>query len=209
MKISFHNLFILLPLAILAGCSESQDNPDSINDFLANPRELSPSNIHIDFDGDGIIDKIFVSGLKGTATDLKKVKTLVHPWPFDKQGVNTEDLSSGSKNNFYIVLSKTKTGYIVSDANPISILDTEAAQELFAVKKSRYRSLGLTRSMKKPKVTYWASRQRLGSTHISTGTEKLLPSLNHLRPPECGDNSVIRYVMLQDQMRSLRWQDIL
>ena len=143
MRQPFLFLYVLLPSILVMACAKSQEEPDAINKFMTNPREVSPSNIKIDFDGDGTTDKAIISQLKGTATSLSKIITVVHPWPFNKQSVNTDDLSAGSKNNFYIILSQTKTGYVINDANPISILDTEAAQKLFVVKKDKLSEMGL------------------------------------------------------------------
>lgn len=143
MKQPFIHICVLLLLTLIAACAESVEASATVKKFMLNSHELSPAKIQIDFDGDGIADNIVVSGLKGSTTELSKTVTLVRPWVFDKHNVNTTDLAAGSKNNFYIVLSKTKAGYVVSDANPISILDTEAAQELFAVKKGELTEIGL------------------------------------------------------------------
>lgn len=144
MKRSLLSLFLPLSLLFVVSCSASGEDSSAINKFLINPHELSPKSIQIDFDGDGIPDKVLVTGLKGSAIELSKIDTLVRPWQFNQSQVNTSDLSAGSKKNFFIVLSKTNAGYVVSDANPISILDTEAAQELFTVKKSELNEMGLS-----------------------------------------------------------------
>lgn len=134
-------LCISLVLTLASGCAESREE-SAISGFLVRPYELSPEKLQIDFDGDGSIDKIIVAGLRGSPTELAEIAPLVRPWEFDKN-IDTRDLGYGSRNNFYIVLSKTKNGYVVSDANPISILDTEAAQELFAVEHSALAEMGL------------------------------------------------------------------
>jgi hypothetical protein len=144
MKQPFFHLCVLLSLTLITACAESVEASAAVKTFMLNPHELSPAKIQIDFDGDGIADNVIVSGLKGSTAELSKTVTLVRPWIFDKQNVNATDLAAGSKNNFYIVLSKTKIAYVVSDANPISILDTEAAQGLFAAKKNSLTEMGLS-----------------------------------------------------------------
>jgi hypothetical protein len=129
-------------------CAQSQE---ALRKFLANSHELSPKNVQVDFDGDGVADKIVVTGLRGSAIELTKTITLVHPWEHDKNAANIGDLAAGSKTNFYIVLSGTSASYVIHDANPISILDTDAAQELFVVKGSEIAENGLADLNKKAK----------------------------------------------------------
>lgn len=142
MKQTFLHLWVLLSLILVAACAES-DEPDVVTQFFVAPQNLSPEKIKVDFDGDGTPDKILLTGLKGSASELSRSKTLLHPWIFDKQSIKSSDLATGSKNNFYIVLSGSKAGYVINDANPISILDTEAAQELFTVTKNAIADMGL------------------------------------------------------------------
>jgi len=113
----YHSLLLsLIPASLYAA---PVNVPAALQKFFINPHELSPKSIQIDFDGDSTADKILITGLKGSALELSKIETLIRPWEFDKQQVNTTDLTAGSKSNFYIVLSGTKTGYVISDANPV------------------------------------------------------------------------------------------
>ena len=139
----FLYLCILLSLSVITAHAESQEESVTLKKLLVNPRQLSPAKIQIDFDGDGTADTVIVCGLKGSAAELSKSASLVRPWLFDRQNVNSSDLTTGSTNNFYIVLSKTKSRYVVSDANPISILDTEAAKALFAVRNNDLAEMGV------------------------------------------------------------------
>jgi hypothetical protein len=126
---------------LVTACAQSQEE---LRKFFVDPHELSPTNIQVDFDGDGVVDKVVLTGLKGSAIDLPKTTKLVHPWAYDKNMANMADLAVGSKTNFYIVLSKTSASYVIHDANLISILDTEAAQELFVVKGNELSDNGLS-----------------------------------------------------------------
>ena len=134
----FTRLVILL-LGAIATCAESQEKKAAIDEFLVNSWELSPSRFLLDFDGDGISDRVRVGGLIGLASDLRKVETLVHPWHY--RGKVSDDLTQGSKSSFHIVLSASGDSYVIHDANPISILDTGAAQSLFAVPANRLAEL--------------------------------------------------------------------
>ncbi|MEJ2612480.1 MAG: hypothetical protein P8179_21070 [Candidatus Thiodiazotropha sp.] len=142
MKQSILHLCILLSLTLVAACANSEE-PGKITKFLVAPQKLSPEKISVDFDGDGATDQILVTGLKGSTAELLKNIVLIHPWEFDEKRTNTANLAAGSKNSFYIILSSTKCAYIVNDANPISILDTDAARDLFAVKKNEILEMGL------------------------------------------------------------------
>lgn len=133
---------------LVMACAQSQE---ASRKFFVDPRELSPINVQVDFDGDGVVDKVVLTGLRGSAIELAKTVTLVHPWEYDKNAANLADLTAGSKTNFYIVLSKTGASYVIHDANSISILDTEAAQELFVVKGNELSENGLAELKKEAK----------------------------------------------------------
>ncbi len=140
-RLALH-LCILLSLTLVSICAISEET-EKIAKFLVAPQKLSPDKIRVDFDGDGATDEIFVTGLKGSEAELLKNIVLIRPWEFDKKRTNTADLAAGSKNSFYILLSSTKSAYIVNDANPVSILDTDAARDLFAFKKRDILDMGL------------------------------------------------------------------
>ena len=138
-----------LLLGLIAACAQSQSTTTGIDDFLQQPWELSPRKIQVDFDGDSIADRILVAGLKGQVADLQKLNPLIHPWPY--AGKVQQNLAHGSKRSFHIVLSANNRGYVIRDANPISLLDTHAARELFVLTGDQSTAAGLKTQSPKPR----------------------------------------------------------
>ena len=114
-------------------------------------RDRSPNHYSGDFNGDGKLDTLYVVSTQGAVNQLPADVKLVRPWPLNDGVSIKNDLTSGAHNSLAIVLGGMKGGVLLYDSNPISILDTEAAQSITVVKKSDVASLEEPELAKKAK----------------------------------------------------------
>lgn len=106
-------------------------------------QDHSPNILHGDFDGDGAPDLLAVVTVRGMAGDLPAGVHLVLPWPPNAEVVPSDNLAQGSRVGLLVIpaAGNATEAYLLHDANPISILDTEAALELSVVPHSELSAL--------------------------------------------------------------------
>ncbi|HTF98195.1 MAG TPA: hypothetical protein VL995_18805 [Cellvibrio sp.] len=81
-----------------------------------------------DVDGDGKSDVVEVVTIGNTA-QLPPSINLVTPWAQNDQGATVSSVATGSHNNLLITLGNSRQ-FLIHDVNEISVLDTDAAQDI-------------------------------------------------------------------------------
>lgn len=99
--------------------------------------DRSPNTFRGDFNGDGVTDLLALVTPRANAGDLPAAVQLVRPWPLNAGVTPSDDLTRGARIGLAVVHGATdgapEAAFLLHDLNPISILDTDAARELFVV----------------------------------------------------------------------------
>lgn len=101
-----------------------------IDQHLFSTRTPISNEIKFDIDGDGKADSAEWATISKNAQSLPQGITLASPWELnDGSGVKSHPLHGGSQNNVLVTLGNAKQ-FLIHDVNDVSLLDTDAAQEI-------------------------------------------------------------------------------
>lgn len=129
----------------LAACAKTEiSNSDLIatNSQAIFSDRKSVSNNH-DIDGDGKTDLVELVKFSKVVNGIPSTIKLITPWPLtDEINQKSHDLKKGSHNNLLVTLGNSHQ-FLIHDMNAVSLLDTEAAQDLSLISKVELPELDL------------------------------------------------------------------
>jgi len=96
-----------------------------------------------DIDGDGKSDVVELVNIAKQIQILPSAITLITPWALtDETAEKSSQLKNGSHNNVLVSFGNSKQ-FLIHDVNAVSLLDTDAAQEINVSPKSELEGLDL------------------------------------------------------------------
>lgn len=148
MNINVFGFSLLFSCVALNACAKTEnatehtlDNKETATEVVfVNRKALSGTH---DIDGDGKNDVVEVVNISENLQALPSSIILVTPWaPTSEDSEKPHQFKTGSDNNVLVTLGNSKQ-FLMHDKNEISILDTEAAQEINVTRKSELGTLDL------------------------------------------------------------------
>jgi hypothetical protein len=104
-----------------------------------------------DIDGNGQPDLVELVTISKNMQGLPSTTILITPWVLnDESAAPSAPLKGGSHNNMLVILDNSKQ-YLIHDVNDVSLLDTDAAQEISIASKSSLGELDLPELSKQTK----------------------------------------------------------
>jgi hypothetical protein len=107
-------------------------------------RKLIANDQKTDIDGDGKTDVVELVNISKNTKSLPPVITLSTPWALtDEPTEKSPQLKNGSHNNVLVTFGNSKQ-FLIHDVNAVSLLDTDAAQEISVASNSELEGLDLS-----------------------------------------------------------------
>ena len=113
-------------------------------DVLFIARKLISNDGKTDIDGDGKNDVVELVNISKETQSLPRVITLSTPWALTGETAEkSHQLKNGSHNNVLVTFGNSKQ-FLIHDVNAVSLLDTDAAQEINITRNSELEELDLS-----------------------------------------------------------------
>lgn len=113
------------------------------NKVLFVARKTIANDQKTDIDGDGKADVVELANISKNTQNLPSVITLITPWELiDETAEKSSQLKNGSHNNVLVTFGNSKQ-FLIHDVNAVSLLDTDAAQEINVTRHSELKGLDL------------------------------------------------------------------
>ena len=114
---------------------KTENNFSTVDKLVAGRRNIFKA----DLNADNIEDTLSIVNSALINTSMLATMTVLHPWSYYGEGTQPAELAKGSKISLYVELSSGASAahnYLIYDVNTPSILDADAASELFISKIS-------------------------------------------------------------------------
>lgn len=132
---------------ILNACAKAENTTVQIatnkgdKNFVSTRVSIS-NDQNFDIDGDGkpdVVERVTIS----KKTQLPSTTNLITPWiQYDEEAKKSNSLDGGSHNNLFVIFGNSKQ-VLIHDVNDVSVLDTDAAQDISIASKTSLVELDL------------------------------------------------------------------
>ena len=163
MKTQLTAFLVFISLSNLAACTEKSNSDQLLQapkETTENKQSIENKQFHsifppfiqlsseqiapltADLNGDNTPDQLFMVSINPSIKNSKSVTlpdnvNFVQPWPAYSETDKNNGIVDGSSKGLAIIHGRSKSAYLIFDKNPISLLDTEAAKEVFIHPKSK------------------------------------------------------------------------